>query len=320
LHTAPFKANRIAGVYINRYYKDQTSTTLPGREDDPMRRDYFDQWNEHLSNEEKKALDEILQWEGGKKDTKTLQGFSLSYMKEAERKFPEVTKAVSQVTREVMTKLRDYARLTIDEGAIAMRVSLKCGEALEGGQSQDQIPLSILDETARESLRFNVITACTEGALTGTVGPLGFALDVPMVYTILFRLIQEVAVSYGYSIDSPEEKLYILKILELGHYSDDQSRNEAITDLYTLHAAIRGGMSLNYIERSGIMKGFQSLCSHIGLTYSKRKLSALFIIAGGIMGGAMNYILAREIADAAFNTYRKRFIMDRAQARCLNRM
>jgi len=285
-----------------------------------MRRDYFDQWNDHLIDEEKKALDEILAWERGKKDASTLQAFSLSYMKEAERRFPEVTKSVSMVTREVMTKLRDYARLTVDDQAIAMRVSLKCGEKLDDRNSQDLVPLGIFDETARESLRFNVITASTEGALTGAVGPLGFALDLPLVYTILFRLIQEVALSYGYSIDSPEEKLYILKILELGHYADDQSRNEAIADLYTLHTAIRGGMSLNSIERSGIMKGFQSLCSRIGISYSKRKLSALFIIIGGIMGGGMNYLLAREIADAAFNTYRKRFIMDRAQARRTNRI
>jgi hypothetical protein len=286
-----------------------------------MIKDYYDDWAEHLEAEEKYAYREIIEWErrtnqGGK----TIQSVSLSFIKEAEKFNPELVKNVSETIKLALTTLRDYAMLTVNEEAISARVSLKCSDAMTSINGNKAISVQILDGAAKDCITFNKVAASIEGGLTGVLGMSGMLLDIPVLYGILFRLIHEVALCYGYPIDSAQEKLYMLKILELGHTPDETSRQSTIADLYTLHGAIRGGMSLNQIERSGLSKGIEALAQRIGVLYSKRKIGMILMLLGAITGAAMNSILASEVSEAAYQTYRKRFLMDRAMARRMGRM
>jgi hypothetical protein len=285
-----------------------------------MNKDYYDDWADHLEADEKYAFREIEEWE--KKNVtggKPFQGLS-TIMKELEKMSPQLSKNVSETVRVALATLRDYSRISVNDVAISDKVSQRCGSAMTSVNRNEAISVQILDGAARDCIAFNMKAASIEGGLTGALGMSGMLLDIPLLYGILFRLIHEVAICYGYSVDGPEEKLYMMKVLELGHMPDDTSRQGTITDLYTLHTAIRGGVSLNQIERSALARGMEALAERIGITYARRKISTILMIVGGITGAAMNYLLAKEVSEAAYNTYRKRFLMDRAMARRLGRV
>lgn len=286
-----------------------------------MKKDYFDDWAQYLDEDEQRVYEEVLAWENRpERESNALQTVSLAVLNEVKKLPPHMLTATTDTIHEILRVLRDYSWLTISEEKIAFKISLKCNQRVLLDRSLEQVPVGILDEAARECIQFNIGAGCITGGVSGLLGLGGLLMDLPLLYGALFRLVQETAICYGYRIDNPEEKLYVTKILELGHIPDETSRRSTVTELHTLHTAIRGGVSLNQIERLGLSRGLCELAGRIGLIYSRRKIIAALMIAGGITGAGMNYLLAREVSRAAYHTYRKRFIMDRAMARRLKRI
>ncbi len=286
-----------------------------------MKKDYYDDWAQYLEVDEKTAYHEVMDWENRQEQgTSLFQNISLAVVNEIKKLSPEILTSTANTIREILKVLRDYSFSSINENTLSYKISLKCKRRVLLDRSIEQIPVGILDEAARECISFNRGAACVSGGLTGTVGFSGMLLDIPVLYGLLFRLIQETAICYGYRVNTPEEKLYILKILELGHIPEDTSRRSTITELHTLHTAMRGGVSLNQLEARTLIRGFDEVASKIGILYSRRKIMTGLMILGGIIGAATNYVLTREVSLAAYNTYRKRFIMDRALARRMKRI
>jgi len=60
--------------------------------------------------------------------------------------------------------------------------------------------LQAADEQAQECWNWNIAYAATEGGATGGLGLFGLAADVPALFTILLRLIQEIATCYSYKL------------------------------------------------------------------------------------------------------------------------
>lgn len=273
-------------------------------------------WTIYLNDEERKIHEEIIAWEENPgKNFKNLQSVFQPVVNGIKSLSPDIVGSLQSTITEILKVLRDYSHLTINKFSILDKIS---GIENEDSLTIDEIKhLSIrsLDAAAKECMKFNITAASLEGGITGTAGFNGLLLDLPLLYGLLFRSIQEVAICYGYEIDTPEEKLHILKILELGHIPDEVSRRNTIGELHALQIAIRGGITLNQIEKTIIYKGLQALSEKIGLFMIRRKLVLAMMIIGGISGAALNYLMAKEISEAAFHTYRMRALMDRAEER-----
>lgn len=286
-----------------------------------MKKDYYDNWLDYLDDEEKRVYEEVLEWENRPQRTlNPLRWISLSCSSQLVKLPPEYAAPVINTFGKVLTVLRDTAMSTINTDSIAYKVSLKCGKAIESGVKDEHLPINILDEASRECIAFNIGTSTVEGALCGAGGIHGIIIDIPILYTFLYRLIGEVALCYGYDLTSMEERMYVMKVLELGHQTDDSVRQGTIAELHVLHTAVRGGISPNFLTGKAAIQSMNALCERIGLSYARRKLVTILAVVGGVTGAAANYLLAREVGQAAYHTYRKRFIMDRAMARRLNRL
>jgi len=286
-----------------------------------MKKDYYDNWLDYLDEEEKRVYEEVQAWENRPRHlSNPLRWLSLSFASNAAKLPEQYSAPLVDTVKKVLTVLRDTAITTINTDSISYKVSLKCGKAIQDGVTDEHLPITILDEASRECIAFNVGTSTVEGALCGAGGIHGIVIDIPVLYTLLYRLIGEVAICYGYDLGSIEEKMYVMKVLELGHLTDDSSRQGTIAELHVLHTAVRGGISPNFVAGKTALQAMNSLCERIGISYARRKLAAIVAVVGGVTGSAANYLLAREVGQAAYHTYRKRFIMDRAMARRLNRL
>ena len=67
-----------------------------------------------------------------------------------------------------------------------------------------------LNQAAQHYWNWNLSYAAVEGGATGAAGIFGLAADIPALFTIVIRLIQQISVCYGYDPTKPEERDYIL--------------------------------------------------------------------------------------------------------------
>lgn len=265
----------------------------------------------YLKEEELKIFKEILRWEENP-GNQFFHTITLSIVKELKKISPATLNFIADILREILKSLRDYSHNTVDMKTIFQKISFAGERPVNSLEEIRQIPITKLDIPANQCMLFHKFSAAIGGGLTGAIGFNGFIIDLPILYTLLFRTIQEVAICYGYPIDTPEEKVYILKILELGHLAEDDARKNTLIELSYLHAAIQGGISLSQLEKIGFFKGLQVVAERIGLQYLRKKLNLYFMLIGGISGAGINYLIADQVANAAYHSYRRRYLMDRA--------
>lgn len=150
-----------------------------------------------------------------------------------------------------------------------------------------------LDAPSKKSNFFNktVTTAAGFG-----LGALGMGLpDIPLLVGIILKGIYEIAISYGINYESPEEKIYILRLIRLALCASEQRP-----------AALVALEQENYIN--------SDLNSEIVLT-SKVMSKALLLekfIQGlpivGLYGGIVNYATYKKISTLAVIKYKQRYL------------
>lgn len=87
----------------------------------------------------------------------------------------------------------------------------------QGGLTLEQareLPLAIMDRTAEELIRGRVKFAAVQGATTGVGGVFTLAADIPMVLGLSLKVLQEIAVCYGYDPRTEQERIFIVKCLQ----------------------------------------------------------------------------------------------------------
>jgi len=272
-------------------------------------------WSTYLNKDEMYAYQEILQWEKAPgRSFENYCSFATPVNDYLQKLSPEMMNQVSIIVRSVLKSLRDYSHYTVYPSSILEKISLKAGSTLISLDQVKEISISYLDKAALECISFNRGVAAAEGGFTGMMGFQGLMIDIPFLYGVLFRIIEEISLCYGYRIDTPEERFHILTTLETSHMTEEKDRSDAFLKLANLQLSLRGGISLSHIQQN-LSKGLMSLSQRLGSALLGRRLALILKIAGGVTGGIFNYLLAQQIADSAFHIYRKRFLTDRAEKR-----
>ncbi len=148
----------------------------------------------------------------------------------------------------------------------------------------------------------NLVLTSVEGI---GMGALGVGLpDIPVFVGVVLKSVYEVALSYGYRYDTPEEKYFILKIIEtsLSHGTD----------------LLEGNARLNqYIESPVLPEDYQLECqiADTSATMSKELLYLKFlqgIPIVGAVGGAYNTVYLQKVLKYAKLKYQRRFLYDKS--------
>ena len=137
------------------------------------------------------------------------------------------------------------------------------------------------------------------------MGALGVGLpDIPVFVGVVLKSVYEVALSYGYRYDTPEEKYFILKIIETA-----LSRGTILAE---------GNAKLNqYIEEHALPAeyDFTVQIADTSAAMSKELLYLKFlqgIPVIGAVGGAYNTVYLQQILKYAKLKYQRRFLYEKA--------
>jgi uncharacterized protein (DUF697 family) len=271
---------------------------------------------------EESAAKEIQLWAEGEMSTlsKALRILSKPLDWAAERSATEgVMKEVNERIVSVLDTLSDASTWTYDEEGVLERAREEAD--LAGAASLADLrsaPMSDLDDLARTYYTENAVLSALEGGGTGLGGVALLAADVPMLFTINLRLIQQVAASYGFRFDGPEARPLVLRIFSAAVADTPEARGEALDELRAaardeaLHAPSHGevGVGDASAEDGAETTENQSrvLVNEIARNVAAREMAQLIPLAGAATGAGLNYWFTTATAETAYMLSRALFL------------
>lgn len=281
-----------------------------------------DNWVTYLNEGEQKVLKEVQDWVFqppsllGKAMIVAGKPAELAY-----RLVPaKLKESLGSSIYGVLGTLRDTSRTTVQPQVLLDKISARLGQDVGTHPEQVfQAEITRLDPLAHECINFNKATAAVEGGAAGAVGLPGLIADIPALYLLCFRTIQEVSICYGFKTDGPVEHAFMMKVLDVGHYLENEKKREGMEQLQGLEEMIRQGAPLKDLERVSLAKGLQALARELSVALFRRKAAQSVAIVGSIVGAGVNYALVSDVGLTAYYAYRYRFLHEVAQRRMKRR-
>ena len=208
---------------------------------------------------------------------------------------------------------------TVDQAEIKERVAAKRRAFSEPDAMANE--LEAADQVAQECWNRNLGYAAAEGGATGAAGLFGLAADIPALFTIVFRLIQQIGVCYGFDPTKPEERDYVIHILRAGSAGDIKAKLEALMFLKQLEQILlkvtwkkmTAEFAAKQMSHLSLLAAVRQFAKSLGVNLTKRKALQMVPIIGAIVGASFNATYANDIGRAAFMTYRRRWIAEREE-------
>ena len=150
---------------------------------------------------------------------------------------------------------------------------------------------------AGASRNLNLAVSAVEGVGMGFLG-LGLP-DIPLFLGVLLKSIYEVALSYGYTYDTQEEQIFILKLIETAlSHGEQLAQNNMELNLW-----MREERTFSISRNEQIRRTSDALA---------RELLYLKFVQGlpvvGMVGGVSDMVYQKRISDYASIKYKRRFL------------
>ena len=162
---------------------------------------------------------------------------------------------------------------------------------------------------AKGSRAFNLIISFIEGVALGLLG-LGIP-DIPLFMAVVLKGVYEVALSYGYDYHDENEKVFILKVIEVAMTDDEEfvevnrQLNEAI-DVIAANGGELSGWSISKEDQMRLTS--DSLVREMIYTKFIQGWTIL-----GVFGGIFDPVYVNRITNYAILKYRRRFLKTRLE-------
>ncbi|MEK3827368.1 MULTISPECIES: EcsC family protein [Paenibacillus] len=170
--------------------------------------------------------------------------------------------------------------------------------------SVEKIPLEVLDRVADNITESRSKFAAAQGAATGFGGIVTIAADIPLVMGLSLKVLQEMALCYGYNPDDPLERVFIVKCLQFSS-ADIVGKKAIIEELADYDNPEK------QVEVISQMQGWREVFNSYSESFGWKKLFQLVPIAGMIFGSVSNKNTIQDVAEAGKMLYKKRLIMKR---------
>ncbi|MCM3028366.1 EcsC family protein [Bacillus safensis] len=199
------------------------------------------------------------------------------------------------------------AYLTSEKGIIH-QFQKKCeGESIQRIEDIGKAPIDIMDAISEHMGKNRTNLATVQGATTGVGGMFTLAADIPAVLGLSLKTLQDIAVTYGYDPKNKEERVFIIKCLQLNS-ADVVGKKSILKELKSYHAS--EGKHENMISQ---IQGWREVVYNYRDSFGWKKLFQLVPIAGILFGAVSNRSQLKGIAETGMMQYRKRRILTRLE-------
>ncbi len=156
-----------------------------------------------------------------------------------------------------------------------------------------------------------VVSTTVSGGATASVVITTVAADSVAVMAGLGRVVGEVAVSYGFDPNLPEEELFALQVFGLGMAVGSGEKAIALASLSRLTQDMMRRATWTQLDRHVLVQVINRAFASLGLKLTQKKLAQVVPVAGVFISSGLNLILVRRVHAAAIDAYRLRFLTEK---------
>jgi hypothetical protein len=168
----------------------------------------------------------------------------------------------------------------------------------------DQLPISKMDEVAKEIRNARTKLATIQGATTGIGGLFTLAIDIPILLGLSLKVLQEISLCYGFDPKEKSERIFIVKCLQFTS-SDIVGKKAILKDLSSFNQGNQNNKMISQLQ------GWREVVTTYRDTFGWKKLFQMIPIAGIIFGAYNNRSSIGDVAETGIMLYRKRRIVER---------
>jgi len=160
-----------------------------------------------------------------------------------------------------------------------------------------------LRRLSRQRRNAGMVQACVSGAEGTALGILGIGLpDIPVFLGVLLRSLYETAAAYGFTVNTPEERVYLLLVLQ-GGVSEGETRLEASRRADGLGRAMDHGWPAQVDLEAELEKTADLLADRLLFLKFVQGIPVV-----GAVGGAGNLSMSSAVSKYGAIKYQKRFL------------
>lgn len=177
-------------------------------------------------------------------------------------------------------------------------------EAMLTLDEASKLPIHVMDAAADGITTKRVKFAAAQGAATGIGGIFTIAADIPLVLGQSLKVLQEMALCYGYDPDNPRERVFIVKCLQFSS-ADIVGKKAVLEELAVFDDVEKSDQVFSQLQ------GWREVVQSYTDSFGMKKLFQLIPIAGIIFGSISNKGTIGDVAETGKMLYKKRRINQR---------
>lgn len=192
----------------------------------------------------------------------------------------------------MMKRLEKASQTTtnqIDEGTLTL-------------QDVGELPLSVLDRVADDVISKRVKFATVQGATTGVGGIFTIAVDVPLILGLSLKVLQELALCYGFDPTEKNERIFIVKCLQFAS-ADVVGKKAILKELAQYDGEDQESQVFSQL------KGWREVVQTYIDSFGMKKLFQLVPVAGIFFGSISNKATIEDVSEAGKMLYKKRRLL-----------
>lgn len=219
---------------------------------------------------------------------------------------------IHSVSLEASIKRHQKRGHEVEQSQDFLKLDLRqCDEMLPNRKRIHQF--AAIAEGAASSLLITGATVSTSvsGGATAAIALGTVAADSVLVMAGLGRVVGEVAVSYGFDPNLPEEELFSLQVLGLGMAVGSGAKATALAGLSRLTQDMMRRATWTQLNEHLLVGVINRAFATMGLKLTQKKLAQIVPVAGILISSGVNLQLLNRVHDAAVQAYRLRFLTEK---------
>ncbi|WP_419873210.1 EcsC family protein [Candidatus Pristimantibacillus sp. PTI5] len=260
----------------------------------------------------KVSLQEIEAWEKAQKDLWFWEKLGRLPFMLLDKITPKIIQEkLGQAVDEIGSYIQNGGKYLISERAVIDRLQRNAGpvsELLTDGEEPPaiehvaQMPLSVMNASAEQLASSRSTMATLQGATTGIGGIFTLAVDIPAILGLSLKIIQEIAICYGFDPKLKEERVFAVKVMQFAS-SDIVGKKAILEELGAIDKAGRSSQMMSQLQ------GWREVVTVYRDNFGWKKLFQMIPVAGILFGAFINRGMLNDVAEAATMLYRKRRVM-----------
>lgn len=143
--------------------------------------------------------------------------------------------------------------------------------------------------------------------------------DVPVLFGLALRAIQQIGTAYGFDMRDPAMRPVVLGVLSASSAASSAAKANVLLDMKVAAAAFATKTTYDKVARisatgaaaKALKKATTHLPKKIALNVTKRKLAQTIPYLGAAVGAGFNYWFLSSTAEAAYMVFRELHLQEK---------